>query len=202
MKKGLIEKRKELYFQQLQVPEELKPGYELCIEAHRCWIEGRVLDTIKLMEEALEYFQKFNAIKEMANILDFLGDLYYSRGNIEKALRCYKACLDLCEAAEDEFSVAIMCDKIIHIYRVKSEYEKMLVYLYRNLEIAEKYRDAHRAARSLTGIGDVYRFQKNWTAAKEAYELAYKIYKNMGASELAEKVKLGLEILEKERKEK
>lgn len=201
MEKGLLEKRKELYFKKLQIPEELKPGYELCIEAHKCWIEGRVLDTIKLMEEALEFFQKFNALKEMANILDFLGDLYHSRGNVDKALKCYRSCLDVCESAEDEFSVAILCDKIIHIYRTKEEYEKMLPYLYRNLEIAEKFRDAHRAARSLVGIGDVHRIKKNWDASKEAYELAYKIYKNMGAKELAEKAKLGLEMLEKGRKD-
>lgn len=196
--KNFIEKRKELYFKQLGVSEELKPGYELCIEAHKCWTEGKVLDTIELMERALEFFQQHQAYKEMANILDFLGDVYHMRGNIEKALRCYKACLDVCETAEDEFSVAVIVEKIIHVYRTKNEYDKMLPYLYRNLEIGEKYRDAHRAARSLVGIGDVYRLQNNFEAAKEAYSLAYKIYKGMGAGELAEKVKEGLELLEKE----
>ncbi|QER41418.1 tetratricopeptide repeat protein [Thermodesulfobacterium sp. TA1] len=197
--KELLEKRKELYFQQMGVSEKLKPGYELCIEAHKCWTEGRVLDTIELMERALEFFQKHEAYKEMANILDFLGDVYYMRGNIEKALRCYKACLDVCETVEDEFSVAVMVEKIIHVYRTKNEYDKMLPYLYRNLEIGEKYRDAHRAARALVGIGDAYRFQKNFEAAKDAYSLAYKIYKGMGARELAEKVREGLDLLEKEK---
>jgi predicted negative regulator of RcsB-dependent stress response len=74
----------------------------------------------------------------------------------------------------------------------------MLPYLYRNLEIAEKYRDAHRAARTMVGIGDVYRYKNDHKTAKEAYEIALKIYKGLGAKELAEIVEKALEEINKE----
>ena len=196
MNKTILEK--EILFDLTGVPENLKPAYELCVKAYHYWKEGRILDTISLLEEALEPFQKNNAYKELANILDFLGDLYNMRGNLEKALKLYKACLDICENFEDEFSAVIVAEKIAQIYREKRDYEKMLPYLYRILEIAEKYRDAHRAARAMAGIGDVYRHKKDYQTAKEAYEIALKIYRGLGARELAETVEKALQNFEKE----
>ena len=72
----------------------------------------------------------------------------------------------------------------------------MLPYLYRILEIAEKYKDPHRAARAMVGIGDAKKAKGDFSAAKEAYEIALKIYEGMGALELAKIVKNGLSQLE------
>ncbi|NPB09694.1 MAG: tetratricopeptide repeat protein, partial [Thermodesulfobacteria bacterium] len=60
--------------------------------------------------------------------------------------------------------------------------------LYRSLEIAEKFGDAHRAARSLVGIGDVRKYQGRYDVALDAYELAAKIYRGLGSREQAEMV--------------
>ena len=196
MDKTILEK--EFFLNFAGIPESLKSAYEICAKAYQSWKNGRILDTISLLESALEIFQENNAYKEMANILDFLGDLYSMRGNLEKALKYYKVCLDICENFEDELSTAIIAEKIIKIYREKRDYEKMLPYLYRNLEIAEKYRDAHRAARTMVGIGDVYRYKNDYKTAKEAYEIALKIYKGLGAKELAEIVEKALEEISKE----
>ncbi|MCD6490565.1 MAG: tetratricopeptide repeat protein [Thermodesulfobacterium sp.] len=198
MNKNILEKDKETLFDLTGIPESLKPAYELCIKSYNHWKEGRILDTISLLEEALKIFQKNNAYKEIANILDFLGDLYNMRGNLEKALKLYKACLDICEDFEDEISTTIVAEKIVQIYREKRDYEKMIPYLYRTLEIAEKCGDAHRAARAMAGIGDVHRNKKEYQTAKEAYEIALKIYRGLGAKELAEIVENVLKDLEEE----
>ncbi len=194
----LLEKEKEIIFKALNVPPELKPAYELCLKAHKYEIEGRYLDAVSLYEQALVIFQKYQAYKELANVLETLGDIYHLKGKVTMALKAYKACLDVCETCEDEWSTAVIIEKIVYVYREQKEYEKMLPYLYRMLEIAEKYEDAHRAARAMTGIGDVYRYKKEYSTAKEAYEIALKIYKGMKAKELAEIVEKGIKELEKE----
>lgn len=196
MEKILRDKEKQILFELAGVSQELIPAHEYCLKAFNFWKKGRILDTIEYLEKALEEFQKFKAYKEIANILDFLGDLYQSRGNLDKALKAYKGCLDICEDFEDELSTAIIAEKIVQIYREKKDYEKMLPYLYRILEIAEKYRDAHKAARIMAGIGDVYTYKKDYQTAKEAYEIAFKIYKGLGAKELAEIVKKALDNLQ------
>ena len=187
---------KEKTFLKEEIPEDLKKGYELSLKAHQLFLDGRTLDAIALFEEALKLFQQQNAYKEMANVLEALGDIYILRGNFKKGLQAYKACLDICENFEDEISCAIIAEKIVHVYRQKREYEKMLPYLYRILEIAEKYKDPHRAARAMVGIGDAKKAKGDFSAAKEAYEIALKIYEGMGALELAKIVKNGLSQLE------
>ncbi len=195
MEKILRNKENQIIFELAGVSQDLIPAYELCLKAFHFWKQGRIFDTIECLEKALDEFQKFKAYKEVANILDFLGDLYQSRGNLEKALKAYKGCLDICENFEDELSTIIIAEKITQIYREKKDYEKMLTYLYRILEIAEKYKDAHRAARAMAGIGDIYTYKKDYQTAKEAYEIAFKIYKNLGAKEQAEIVKKAIDNL-------
>jgi len=196
--KKLLELEKKLLFESKEIPEALKPAYEKCLEAHELLNQGRMVDAIGLLEETISEFHENQAFKELANVLDLLGDLYHLRGNLKQALKAYKACIDVCENCEDEISTAVIAEKIAHVYREMREYKKMLPYLYRMLEIAEKFGDAHRAARAMAGIGDAYKAQDDRETAKEAYEIAYKIYKGLGAGELADIVKRALKELEKE----
>ncbi|NPA39305.1 MAG: tetratricopeptide repeat protein [Thermodesulfobacteria bacterium] len=191
----LVELEKKLLEESKEIPEKLKKGYKLCVEAHEYLNTGRMVDAIELLEEALLVFQENSALKELANVLDTLGDLYHLRGSLDRALKAYKACLDVCEEEADEISTAVIAEKIAHVYREKKDYDRMLPYLYRMLEIAEKFGDAHRAARALAGIGDAYKAKGNIEAAKDAYSIAYKIYKGLGAGELADIVKKALDSL-------
>jgi len=188
---------KEWILSQLEIPEELKEGYKICMEGDEYWKQGRILDAIECFEKALVFFQEKKAYKELANVLEALGDMYFMRQKIEPALRAYKACLDICENFEDELSVAIIAEKIVHVYRELKEYEKMLPYLNRLLDIAEKFGDAHRAARAMAGMGDVYAWKKDFQTAREAYEIALKIYKGMGAGELAKVIEDAIKEIEK-----
>jgi tetratricopeptide (TPR) repeat protein len=163
--------------------EALKKAYECCNKAHEAWIKGNTLDALALYEEALQIFQELGKLIEVANVLEKIGDIYQLRQKFDKALKAYKACLDICENFEDEISTSIIAEKIVFIYKEKREYEKMIPYLHRILEIAEKYRDPHRAGRALVGLGDAYLNIGNKEASKEAYALALKIFKGMGALE-------------------
>ncbi|HIE33360.1 MAG TPA: tetratricopeptide repeat protein [Thermodesulfobacteriaceae bacterium] len=167
-------------------------------EAQVMWAQGRSLDALDRYEEAYKVFVKHQRHKEAANAAEKIGDIYFNRGSFERALKPYKIALDICEEYEDELGVAILSEKIVYVYKEIKQPEKALPYLYRALEIAEKYRDAHRAARMLAGIGDVYRYQKNYQAAREAYELAAKIYRQMGSREQAELVEKALERIREE----
>lgn len=163
--------------------ELLIEAFNLTQKAHSAWIKGNILDAITFYNQALEIFKELGRLTEMANILEKLGDIYQLRQKFDQALKAYKACLDICENFEDEVSTAIIAEKIVFAYKEQGQYEKMLPYLYRILEIAEKYKDPHRAGRALVGIGDVYANLGQLEKAKEAYGLALKIFKEMGAIE-------------------
>lgn len=175
--------REDVMNEEIKESEVLRRGYELCGLAHSAWTKGNTLDALKYYEEALEIFQELGRLKEIANILEKIGDIYHLRGNSEHALKAYKACLDICENFEDELSTCIIAEKIVYVYRERGEHRKMLPYLFRILEIAEKYRDPHRAGRALAGIGEVYIRDGRLDSAREALELALKIFRGMGAIE-------------------
>jgi len=180
----------------LKEEEALKKAFELCEKGNTAWIKGNVLDALSFYEEALEVFQELGRLPEIANVLEKMGDIYQLKQKFDQALRAYKACLDICENFEDEVSTSIMAEKIAFAYKEKGEYEKMIPYLHRILEIAEKYRDPHRAGRALTGLGDAYLQLGKRDAAKEAYALALKIFKGMGALEQTRLLEEALQRLE------
>ncbi len=170
------------------LPEDLKEALKWYQEAQIMWGQGRSLDALSRYEASLEVFLKHGRFREAANASEKIGDIYFWRGNFQKALKPYKMALDICEEFEDEIGAAIMSEKIVYVFQKTNEPERALPYLYRSLEIAEKYGDAHRAARALVGIGDVNRYKGKLDVALEAYELAHKIYKGMGSREQAELV--------------
>ncbi len=171
---------------QTPLPEDLKEALKWYQEADIMWNQGRSLDALSRFEAALEVFQRHGRYREAANAAEKLGDILFWRSNFQKALKPYKLALDICEEYGDEVSAAIMCEKIVFVYKKINDPERALPYLYRSLEIAEKYGDAHRAARALVGIGDVNRHRGKLDVALEAYELAEKIYREMGSKEQAQ----------------
>jgi FOG: TPR repeat len=177
--------------------EKLRIAQELVEKGNSAWVKGQILDAIQSFESALEIYSELGRMEEMANVLEKLGDIYYLRRNFEKALRAYKACLDICENFEDEISTCIIAEKIAYVLRDKGEYERCLPYFYRILEIAEKYRDPHRAGRALAGIGECCLKLNRFEQAKDALQLALKIFRGMGAIEQTNVLEASLERLEK-----
>jgi tetratricopeptide (TPR) repeat protein len=177
--------------------EKLRIAQELVEKGNSAWVKGQILDAIQSFESSLEIYSELGRMEEMANILEKLGDIYYLKRNFEKALRAYKACLDICENFEDEISTCIIAEKIAYVLRDKGEYERCLPYFYRILEIAEKYKDPHRAGRALAGIGECCLKLNRFEQAKDALQLALKIFKGMGAIEQTKVLESALERLEK-----
>ncbi len=177
--------------------EKLRVAEQFVEKGNTAWVKGQILDAIQSLESALEIYSELGRMKEMANVLEKLGDIYYLRQNFEKALRAYKACLDICENFEDEISTCIIAEKIAYVFRDKGEYERCLPYFYRILEIAEKYKDPHRAGRALAGIGECCIKLNRIEQAKDALRLALKIFRGMGAIEQTKILEASLERLEK-----
>ena len=177
--------------------EKLRIAQELVDKGNSAWVKGQILDAIQSFESALEIYSELGRMEEMANVLEKLGDIYYLRRNFEKALRAYKACLDICENFEDEISTCIIAEKIAYVLRDKGEYERCLPYFYRIIEIAEKYKDPHRAGRALAGIGECCLKLNRFEQAKDALQLALKIFRGMGAIEQTKVLEASLERLEK-----
>lgn len=95
-----------------------------------------------------------------------------------------------------------MLEKVIDIYRHLEEYDKTLPYYFRALELVEKLSDVKRSALFLAGIADAYERQGKIDEALDAYRLAERLFRGMGARERADLLKEGIEALEAQQQKK
>jgi tetratricopeptide (TPR) repeat protein len=77
------------------------------------------------------------------------------------------------------------------------EYDKAMPYYFRALELVESLQDVNRSALFLAGIGDVYERRGDIENALDAYRLAEKLFRGMGAKEKANLLRNGIDTLEK-----
>lgn len=176
--------------------ERIKEAQKLYKEGEILSNQGRSLDAIDKLKEALIVFEEEDHDKGIANACEKLGDLNCFRGNLNTALPLYQRAVAICQKNDDPVSEVILLEKIIDIYRKKNEFEKCLPYYMRALEIAEITGDAGKAGYYLTGIGDVYQRRGELKKALDAYKTALKIFKQTRSSERAKILEQGIAQLE------
>ncbi len=183
--------------EQQQDPPEIQQAWHAYQEAEILKNRGQSLDAMARFEEILGVFDEFGYEAEVANICEKLGDLHVMRGNIKAAFSPYQRALAICEKKKDPVSTVIMLEKVIDLYRHEKEFNKALPYFFRALELVEELKDVKRSALFLAGIGDIYERQGKIEDALDAYKLAEKLFRNMGAKEKAKTLQDGIAILEK-----
>ncbi|GEM_PF-69686 len=174
-------------------PQEIQEARKIFQEANLFTNRGQSLDALERYESILPVFERHGYQADVANVCEKMGDIHVMRGNVKSALAPYQRALAICEKAQDAISTVLMVEKVIDIYRHLEEWEKALPYFFRGLELVEGLKDVKRAALFLSGIGDIYYRQKKWEDALDAYQLAEKLLRNMGAQNSADKLRQGIE---------
>ncbi|OCC16500.1 Methylated DNA-protein cysteine methyltransferase [Dissulfuribacter thermophilus] len=176
--------------------ERIKEAQKLFEEGEVLSNQGRSLDAMDKLKEALSVFEEEGYDKGIANACEKLGDLNCFRGNLNSALPLYQRAVAICQKKDDPVSEVILIEKIIDIYRRKNEFDKCMPYYMRALEIAEIAGDAGKAGYYLTGIGDVYQRRGDLNKALDAYKTALNIFKQTRSSERAKILEQGIAQLE------
>jgi putative nucleotidyltransferase with HDIG domain len=136
-------------------------------------------------------------IKEHRTMTElFLGKgvEYDTRGEWDKALRCFEKALDTFETEDDEKLKVEVLRRMGHIKSKKGEWKDALNLYEESLRICESEGDLPGKAYALSSIGTVYLEQGCWDRVKEFYaealgaarqtkdiKLIAQIYNNMGA---------------------
>ena len=176
--------------------ETIKEGERLFKEGEILTNQGRSLDALEKLEEALSIFEDQSYEKGIANCCEKLGDVHCFRGNLGKALPLYQRALTICHKKGDPIGEVILIEKIIDLYRRQGEHERCAPYYMRALEIAEATGDAGKAGYYLTGLGDVYERQGELHKALDAYKTAHSIFMKTKALERARILAEGIAKLE------
>jgi len=132
---------------------------------------GMILTRMGYLDDALLNYSrslrlaKYLGSKRMqGSLLNNIGDIYYNKGELDKALNYYEESLSL---PTNEKGRAITYNNIAVIYNEKGDYQKAIEYFHKAIEISEEYGDYHGVSESELNLGDTYRGIKDYENAKK-----------------------------------
>jgi tetratricopeptide (TPR) repeat protein len=139
----------------------------------------------KIAEETKNKYKKFGTenksiLLSQANSLSDIGNIYFNKGEIPKALEYHSKSLKIQEEIGYKLGIASCLSNLGSIYDSQGDFSKGLEYYNKSLKIVEEVGDKQGIANALNNIGYVYYNQKNIPKALEYYTRSSKIYEETG----------------------
>jgi tetratricopeptide (TPR) repeat protein len=132
---------------------------------------GLILLNMDNLDDAILYFMKslisakeLNNIDMQASILNNIANVYYSKGELDKALSYLEESLSL---QTNEKEKAVTYSNIANIYSGKGNYQKAIQYFRKAIEIDEKYGDYRNVSIYKLNLGNTYREMKDYENAEK-----------------------------------
>jgi tetratricopeptide (TPR) repeat protein len=132
---------------------------------------GLILDKMGYSNDALLYHSRsLSLAKDLGNtdmqatLLNNIANVYYNKGELDKALSYYEESLSLRTNEKDK---AVTYNNIANTYDKKGDYQKAVEYLQKAIEIDEKYGDYHGASIDKLNLGNTYRKMKDYENAEK-----------------------------------
>lgn len=127
---------------------------------------------IENYEKALGICQAGGIDKRAADLLTYLGMVYFAESSYDQAIKCYEQALGLHRKIGDESEAVILLLKIGDIYRDVGTYETALDSYQEALPIYERIGDQLGIGTALIHIGDLYLSQQDYGQSIEYYKQA------------------------------
>ncbi len=135
----------------------------------------------KFLKSALENAKKIEdqqkAGKEQLVILNNLGGLYGSAGNLDEAEKCFKETLRLASAYREKVFMARAGNNLGVICEEKGRYKEAVKYYGDSLEIKKELGDKPGQAMTWENIGVIYEAMGKYQSAMDCYRKATDIFK-------------------------
>lgn len=116
--------------------------------------------------------KKFPEIYSKA--LNNKGVTLYAIGKKDDALDCFLKAVEIKERSEDERSLTNSYENIVDIYLDKNAYDKAKIYIFKAVELAEKFPKEH--AKTLIYLARYYKKTNEEEAARQTYEKCLKLF--------------------------
>ena len=116
------------------------------------------------------------AWKEVAEICNYLGNLYSERGRLSQALTQHQEELRICtHHLKDDKGCALAHRCIGEVYSSMADYKKALTSIRTYLEMAEKMKDIVEQQRAWMTLGRTYYLKEDLDRATSSFKMALKL---------------------------
>ncbi len=138
-----------------------------------------VQQAISYASDALKWAEDLDNDKDLARLLNFLGNNYYSLGNYEQALNYYQKSLKVTMRLGNKSEIANLMQKIGIGLFTTNDYKKALLYFEQTLKIYQEIQYPMREAELFTSIGSIYLHWNEYEKAIENFDFARYIYQTL-----------------------
>ncbi|HPF90101.1 MAG TPA: tetratricopeptide repeat protein, partial [Flavobacteriales bacterium] len=151
----------------------------LNVQAVSFHIRGDLLQALEHYERSLALFEKTGGAAGAASVLNNIGNIYYDRGDLPRALDTYLKCLDRTVKAGNT-DVAQTLQNIALVYLDLKEYEKALEYCTESIRSHRAHDNEEGAAEVIGNRGLVYKGMGDSKKAIGEFEEARTILAGLG----------------------
>ncbi len=141
--------------------------------------EITVQQAITYASDALKWAEALDNDKDLARLLNFLGNSYYGLGNYEQALNYYQKSLKVTLRLGNKSEIANLMQKIGIVSFTTNDYKKALLYFEQTLKIYQEIQYPMREAELFTSIGSIYLYWNEYEKAIENFDFARHIYQTL-----------------------
>jgi tetratricopeptide (TPR) repeat protein/predicted amidohydrolase len=157
----------------------------LIAQLYALWKLGRLEDVLEPIKEGNFIIEALTAKKRqtgtwVALFENVQGNIYYQKGELDKALKHWKQSLAIREDIGDFQEIAGSLNNIGIIYRTKGELDKALEYFKRGLALYDEIGNPFYIALALNNIGDAYRAKGELDKALEYLKRSLALKEDIG----------------------
>jgi len=131
------------------------------------------------LNEALHYFEQHNDGKGIARALNYLGNVYDSYGEYDKALACCLRGLKTAETSGYKEETGDLLSTTGNIYLRLADYEQALVSYQKSLSIREELNEMRAAASSMNLVARTYTLKGDFENGLNYYQRSLKLRKEI-----------------------
>jgi tetratricopeptide (TPR) repeat protein len=142
--------------------------------------------------KAIGYYEESLSLttneKDKAPTYNNIAMIYYTKGDYQKAVEYFQKAIEIDEKYGNYHGVSILKLNLGNTYRKMEDYENAEKYLSEGLEGVKRVSDKYWVATGCRYSGWFLKDKGDKKGAKEYYNLAYKLYKSIGAEGYAQSV--------------
>ena len=138
--------------------------------------QGEYGTALSHLENALSIACRHELRERQANILDYIGQIYFFLGNYPSALESLKQAYDVLQTvAPDSRSAIANLVNLGNLYQVMSEQEQALTFLQRAREVSRASNDLTMEAAALNNLANVHSDSGAWEVAQDLFKEALRL---------------------------
>ncbi|TAE00126.1 MAG: tetratricopeptide repeat protein, partial [Bacteroidetes bacterium] len=125
---------------------------------------------------------------DMAQVYNALGNTYFLKGDIQKAIDFFSQAVDILKKARNTFNLAFVYNNLGKIYTIKKQYEKAFAYFKQALRLAELHHNQVEVKTAYFGLADCCLQLENSAQGKIYFKLYAALQDSLFNSESSDKI--------------